>query len=141
MKARGRKSGLKRVEKESSLIPQLQYSVSTWLVYFIEVLETFAKTYIKIFYLCINLGSLSSIATTELEKYTGFWTAFLLCLLMFIVGIVVIISGKKQYVVRPPKGSIIPKAFRALWIGLVNKGNMSMCGNFLVVNLALSTWH
>ena len=68
----------------------------------------------QMFYLCINLGSLSSIATTEMEKNTGFWTAFLLCLLMFCVGIVVLIAGKKYYVVRPPKGSVIVLAFRAI---------------------------
>lgn len=74
--------------------------------------------------MCINAGSLSAIATTEMEQRTGFWTAFLLCLCMFMVGILVLIAGKKYYVVRPPKGSVIPNAFKALWIGLYNKGNM-----------------
>lgn len=59
-----------------------------------------------------------------MEKHTGFWTAFLLCLLMFCVGIVVLVGGKKYYVVRPPKGGIIVNAFRACWVGLVNKGRM-----------------
>ena len=77
-----------------------------------------------IFYMCINIGSLSSIATTELEKNTGFWTAYLLCLCMFAVGIVVLVAGKKYYIVRPPKGSVIVNAFRAMWIGLRNNGNM-----------------
>ena len=77
-----------------------------------------------IFYLCINVGSLSSIATTEMELHTGFWTAFLLCLCFFCVGMVVLILGRKQYVVRPPKGAIILQAFKAMWIGIRNKGNM-----------------
>ncbi|MCJ1467054.1 peptide transporter ptr2 [Pseudocyphellaria aurata] len=77
-----------------------------------------------IFYLCINIGGLSSIATTEMEKNTGFWSAFLLCLLMFCVGIAVLVGGKKYYVVRPPRGGVILNAFRACWVGLVNKGNM-----------------
>ncbi|MCJ1255653.1 peptide transporter ptr2 [Lignoscripta atroalba] len=79
-----------------------------------------------IFYMCINIGSLSSIATTELEKNTGFWTAYLLCLCMFAVGIVVLVAGKKYYIVRPPKGSVIVNAFRAMWIGLRNNGNMDV---------------
>lgn len=46
-----------------------------------------------VFYLCINVGSLSSIATTELERNVGFWSAYLLPLLMFLVGFAVIIAG------------------------------------------------
>ncbi|OCK83738.1 di/tri peptide transporter 2 [Lepidopterella palustris CBS 459.81] len=77
-----------------------------------------------IFYLCINVGSLSSIATTELEKNIGFWSAYLLPFLMFIVGFCVLVAGKKKYIVRPPKGSVITNCFRALWIGLMNKGHL-----------------
>ena len=83
-------------------------------------------TQLQIFYLCINVGSLSSIATTELEQRVGFWTAFLLCYCMFIVGIVVLVAGKKLYIVRPPRGSVIPNAVKAMYIGLANRGNMSM---------------
>lgn len=74
-----------------------------------------------IFYLCINVGSLSSIATTEMELHTGFWTAYLLCLCMFFVGLAVLVAGKKKYVMRPPKGSVIPHALKVCWIGLKNK--------------------
>jgi proton-dependent oligopeptide transporter, POT family len=62
-----------------------------------------------IFYLCINIGSLSSIATTEMELHVGFWSAFLLPLCMFIVGLLVVVAGKKLYVTRPPRGSPIRK--------------------------------
>ncbi|EEH49156.2 uncharacterized protein PADG_05235 [Paracoccidioides brasiliensis Pb18] len=77
-----------------------------------------------IFYFCINVGSLSAIATTELELNVDFWAAYLLPLCMFIFGFGVLIMGKKNYVIRPPKGSVITHAFKALWIGLMNKGNM-----------------
>jgi len=33
-------------------------------------------------------------------------------------------SRKRFYVVRPPQGSIIPNAFKAMWIGLMSKGNI-----------------
>ncbi|OAX77526.1 hypothetical protein ACJ72_08175 [Emergomyces africanus] len=78
-----------------------------------------------IFYLCINVGSLSAIATTELELHVDFWAAYLLPLCMFVVGFVVLLVGRKYYVVKPPKGSVIIHAFKALWIGLINKGNMN----------------
>ncbi|KAK5015511.1 peptide transporter ptr2 [Cryomyces antarcticus] len=79
-----------------------------------------------IFYLCINVGSLSSIATTELEKNVGFWSAYLLPLLMFMVGFGILIAGKKRYIVRPPKGSVIAHCFKALWIAVRNKGNLNV---------------
>lgn len=78
----------------------------------------------QIFYLCINIGSLSSIATTEMEQRIGFWSAFVLCLCMFVVGILTIVVGKKFYVVRPPRGSVVVNAFRAIWVGLMNQGKM-----------------
>ena len=67
-----------------------------------------------IFYWCINLGSLSLIATTYMEKDIGFWSVYLLCFCMFILGTVVLILGKKKYVVRPPQGSVITDAFKAV---------------------------
>lgn len=74
-----------------------------------------------IFYGCINIGSLSLLATPYMELYIDFWPAYLLCLCMFMVGTLVIILGRKYYVVRPPQGSIITDAFRALWIMVKNR--------------------
>ncbi|PYH86863.1 PTR2-domain-containing protein [Aspergillus uvarum CBS 121591] len=74
-----------------------------------------------IFYACINIGSLSLIATPYMEKYIGFWSGYLLCLCMFAVGTGVLIFGRKFYVVRPPQGSIITDAFKALGIMIVNR--------------------
>ncbi len=74
---------------------------------------TYQRIYM-IFYWCINLGSLSLLATPFMEQYKGFWTAFLLCFCMFNVGILILILRRKSYVVRPPQGSIITDAFKAL---------------------------
>lgn len=78
-----------------------------------------------IFYMMINIGSLSSIATTELEANVGFWPAYLLPFLMFIIGFIVLVAGKSHYKMRPPQGSIIPKAFKVIWIVMTNKGNFN----------------
>ncbi|KAF3914361.1 hypothetical protein AA313_de0209958 [Arthrobotrys entomopaga] len=75
-----------------------------------------------IFYLMINVGSLSTIVTTPMEKYVGFWAAYLLPLAMFIVGFFILISGRKSYVDRPPKGSVVAHSFRAIFIGISNGG-------------------
>jgi len=74
-----------------------------------------------IFYFCINVGSLSLLATPYMEKDVGFWSAYLLAFCMFALGFCVLILGKKFYVVRPPKGSIITDAFKAMWIMLRNR--------------------
>jgi POT family proton-dependent oligopeptide transporter len=74
-----------------------------------------------IFYGCINVGSLSLLATPYMELYIGFWSGYLLCLCMFAVGTIVLCLGRKYYVVRPPQGSIITDAFKALGMMIVNR--------------------
>ncbi|ROW03619.1 hypothetical protein VPNG_07179 [Cytospora leucostoma] len=88
----------------------------------VDPATTITRIYM-IFYMMINVGSLSSIATTELEAHVGFWSAYLLPFLMFIVGFAVLVAGKSKYKMRPPQGSIIPKAFKVIWIAMANKGN------------------
>ncbi|KAF7587923.1 hypothetical protein BBP40_006518 [Aspergillus hancockii] len=74
-----------------------------------------------IFYGCINIGSLSLLATPYMERDVGFWSGYLLCLCMFAAGSCVLIVGRKFYVVRPPQGSVITNAFKALWIMVINR--------------------
>ncbi|GAB7326886.1 hypothetical protein MBLNU13_g10807t1 [Cladosporium sp. NU13] len=76
---------------------------------------TYQRIYM-VFYWCINLGSLSLIATPFMEKEKGFWTAFLMCFCAFNIGILVLILRRKSYVVRPPQGQIITDAFKAIGI-------------------------
>ncbi|KAI9243817.1 POT family-domain-containing protein [Phascolomyces articulosus] len=68
----------------------------------------------NMFYWGINVGGLSAIATTTMEKNIGFWSAYLLPLCMFIVGIIVVVAGRKRYVEAPPRGSIILEAFKVI---------------------------
>lgn len=77
-----------------------------------------------IYYLCVTCGSLSSIATTEMELHIGFWAAYLLPLLVFLMGFFIFLSAKKNYAISPPKSRVIQHAFKAMWIGLINKANM-----------------
>jgi chromosome transmission fidelity protein 1 len=73
-----------------------------------------------IYYLCINLGSVSAIATTMLELHVGFWSAYLLPFIMFCVGFAVLVWGKDRYVIKPPQGGVIGSCFRALWMAARN---------------------
>jgi POT family proton-dependent oligopeptide transporter len=45
-------------------------------------LDSYQKIF-NMFYWGINVGGLSSVATTNLEKNVGFWSAYLLPTLMF----------------------------------------------------------
>lgn len=78
-----------------------------------------------IFYMCINVGSISAIATTMLELHVGFWSAYLLPLVMFCVGYVVLVRGRKQYIIKPPQGGVIANCFRALYIAARNGGDLN----------------
>ncbi|KAM5355062.1 hypothetical protein ACJ41O_001708 [Fusarium nematophilum] len=81
---------------------------------------TYQRIYM-IFYWCINLGSLSLIATPFMEKYKGFWTAYLMCFVMFNLGIAVLVLRRKTYVNRPPQGSIITDAFKAIGLMIASR--------------------
>ncbi|KAF3053031.1 peptide transporter ptr2 [Didymella keratinophila] len=73
-----------------------------------------------IYYMCINVGSVSAIATTMLELHVGFWSAYLLPLIMFCIGYAVLVRGKDRYIIKPPQGGVIGSCFRALWIAARN---------------------
>ncbi|CAK7901098.1 peptide transporter Ptr2p [[Candida] anglica] len=79
------------------------------------------QTVFMVFYMCINVGSLSAIATTELEKNVDFWAAFLLPLCFFVLAIVSLIAGKNMYVKKPPSKSVINNSFKIAFIAIINK--------------------
>ena len=69
-----------------------------------------------IFYYCINIGSLSLLATPYMERDVGFWSAFLLCLFVFLVGFTVLVLGWKFYIARHPQGPIITNTFKVIGV-------------------------
>ncbi|KAJ7718371.1 putative MFS peptide transporter [Mycena maculata] len=71
-----------------------------------------------IFYWCANVGSLSGVATTLMEKYIGFWAAFLLPFCSLWVALAVLLLGRFQFVKPSAKGTIIPQALKAFWLGV-----------------------
>ncbi|KAF2269114.1 PTR2-domain-containing protein [Lojkania enalia] len=83
--------------------------------------EMTVQSIYMIFYMCINVGSISAIATTTLELHIGFWSAYLLPLIMFCIGFFVLVSNKEKYVIRPPQGGIMGNCFKALWIAIYNR--------------------
>lgn len=94
-----------------------------------RVIVTPQATYQKIFnmfYWGINVGSLSSIATTEMEHWIGFWPAYLLPTCMFIPCMIIVLLGRKRYVQTPPRGSVFLEAGRLIWFSFKTK-SMDAC--------------
>ncbi|GFP56045.1 hypothetical protein ACSS6W_006254 [Trichoderma asperelloides] len=68
------------------------------------------------FYLAINIGSLAGqISMVYVEKYVGFWLAFLIPTGMFMLAPFVLWSQKKQYKLTPPTGSLLQKFLQMFW--------------------------
>lgn len=66
----------------------------------------------NIFYWCINVGSLSSIATSETERRVGFWAAFLIPSAVFVLTPIVLVLSWSLYYKVAPKGSILTEVWR-----------------------------
>lgn len=65
------------------------------------------------FYLCINIGSLTGqIGMVYVEKYVGFWVAFLIPTILFLISPLVLWSQKRKYKLKPPTGSLLSKFFK-----------------------------
>ncbi|ABN64941.1 peptide transporter [Scheffersomyces stipitis CBS 6054] len=76
------------------------------------------------FYLMINVGSLSVIATTQLEHHVGFWAAYLLPFCFFFIALAALALGRNQYIKTPVSDKIVNKTFKCAWIGLRNGFNL-----------------
>ncbi|KAJ8143611.1 hypothetical protein OY671_003248, partial [Metschnikowia pulcherrima] len=78
-----------------------------------------------LFYLMINLGSLSVFATSALEFEVGFWAAYLLPLCFFAVVPVFLYLGRNSYVKVPVGDKVIARAFKCTLIALRNRFDFS----------------
>ncbi|KAM3122379.1 hypothetical protein CJJ07_004589 [Candidozyma auris] len=70
------------------------------------------------FYLMINIGSLSVIATTELESRVDFWAAYLLPLCFFVIALLALFLGKNVYHKVPVGDKVIAKSFKCSFLAL-----------------------
>jgi POT family proton-dependent oligopeptide transporter len=71
------------------------------------------------FYLFINIGALAGqLGMVYAERYVGFWLAYLIPTVMFIVCIPVLMICKRFYIMRPPAGNVMGPAFKLLFKAL-----------------------
>jgi len=54
------------------------------------------------------------------ERYVGFWLAYLIPTVMFIIAIPVLVFCKKFYILRPPSGNVMGPAFKLFFKALGN---------------------
>lgn len=78
--------------------------------------------YLNIFYLCINVGALFQIATTYSARYIGFWLAFLLPGILYMLLPIVLWWASPRLVKLPPQGSVIPDTWKVIKMCLSNGG-------------------
>lgn len=68
------------------------------------------------FYMCINIGALSGqIGMVYVENLHGFWQAFLIPTVLFLLAPFVLWSQKKKYKLSPPTGSLLEKFLKMFW--------------------------
>ncbi|KAJ6784948.1 hypothetical protein PWT90_10738 [Aphanocladium album] len=78
----------------------------------VDPAATTARIYIY-FYLLINMGSLTgSLAMVYSEHFVGFWLSFTLPTICYLLCPLVLIYFKKSYVLSPPTGSVMGKAWK-----------------------------
>ncbi|KAL8640902.1 MAG: hypothetical protein Q9226_008695, partial [Calogaya cf. arnoldii] len=76
------------------------------------------------FYWMVNIAGLAALGTTFLEKYVGFWAAYIPPVIAMAVGIITLVLFRSTFVHNPPSGAVLAKASRALW--LAAKGGFRM---------------
>ncbi len=82
---------------------------------------TTVSRYMLIFYWCINIGAFFSLATTYAEHDIGFWLAYLLPgIIYMIVPIVLVVCYKRLYK-APPQGSVVAEASKVVGV-LMSRG-------------------
>lgn len=90
----------------------------------IDPIMTVSRIYMY-FYLFINIGALvGQIGMTYSEKYVGFWLAYTLPTIIFLLCPIVLFIGRNRYVRTPPTGSVFVTAVR-LW-RYASKGRWSL---------------
>jgi proton-dependent oligopeptide transporter, POT family len=78
----------------------------------------------------INIGALiGQISMVFAERFVGFWLAFTLPTIMFMIAPLVLWGCRKKYYRRPPTGSVLSKALHLIWFGIKQRKNNSSKGS------------
>ncbi|KAH8888560.1 MFS general substrate transporter [Thozetella sp. PMI_491] len=93
----------------------------------IEDPEATAERAMLWFYLLINVGGFMGVPTTYIEKYVGWWLAFLIPLILYLPLPFLLWFLHKRLILHPPGGSDLPNVFRILGI-IFRRGGVKRIG-------------
>jgi POT family proton-dependent oligopeptide transporter len=74
---------------------------------------TLSKIY-NVYFWFINIGAFSPLAITSAERYVGFWLAFLIPSMIFILVPLTLLISRNRCVRYPPQGSVLLNACKCL---------------------------
>ncbi|TXT04289.1 hypothetical protein VHUM_04176 [Vanrija humicola] len=84
--------------------------------------QTTVSRYLIIFYLCINVGALFQMATQYSARLVGFWLAFLVPGILYMLMPPVLMYCSPRLIKQAPGGSVLPDTFRVIGICMSNGG-------------------
>ncbi|OCF43946.1 POT family proton-dependent oligopeptide transporter [Kwoniella heveanensis CBS 569] len=84
--------------------------------------QTTIQRYLLIFYWCINVGGFFAIASAYSARFVGFWLAYLLPGIVYMLMPVVLALCYKKLYKAPPSGSVTLEAMRVFKVCLGNGG-------------------
>lgn len=73
------------------------------------------------FYAAINWGSVGAISASFLARDHGYYAAYLVPTCIFVLVPLVMIFGRKNYVVTPPRGSVLLDCIRVVRLAMKGK--------------------
>ncbi|WWC88830.1 uncharacterized protein L201_003744 [Kwoniella dendrophila CBS 6074] len=91
--------------------------------------QTTVQRYLLIFYFAINIGGFFAIASSYSARFVGYWLAYLLPGIVYMLMPLVLFFLSKRLYQAPPQGSVTLEAFRVLGTCLKNGGWKRMFGN------------
>lgn len=68
----------------------------------------------NIFYFAINIGSILQIATSYCERRVGFWLAFFVPMVLYIIMPLFLFIVKPKLKIKPPQSDVMPKVVKIL---------------------------
>ena len=80
------------------------------------------QRYLLIFYQCINVGAFFAVATEYVERFVGFWLAYLLPGILYMIMPPVLIYASSRLYKAPPQGSVLIEAAKVCKVLFTNGG-------------------
>lgn len=114
------------IAEQTKIKEQTVVKLKTGEKVIIDPALTTARLYLW-FYLMINIGSFcGQLGMVYCEKFVGFWLAYMLPTVVFILPIPVLWFGRNYYVKVPPDGSVLSRALKAWGMALRNNWSWNM---------------